>query len=63
MPSDGTHDELVDADPVPVIKAKAIRLHVIYTALKEAGFSKSQSESFVAELVPEEFNGDSIQNF
>lgn len=49
-------DEL-PADELTALDAAAMRLHEVYQSLQRAGFSKKQAESYVAELVVEEFNG------
>lgn len=44
-------------DELTALDASALRLHEIYQSLLRAGFNKRQAESYVAELVGEEFNG------
>lgn len=46
-------DDLKNQDSI--YDAPAARLHEVYLALRRQGFTKTQAESFVAELVPEEF--------
>lgn len=46
-------DDLKNEDSI--YDAPAARLHLIYEALKAAGFTKTQAEGFVAELVADEF--------
>lgn len=47
-------------DVLTKLDAAALRLHEIYLSLKRAGFTQRQAESYVAELVPEEFNGPTV---
>lgn len=44
-------------DEMTALDAAACRLHEIYQSLLRAGFNKRQAESYVAELVQDEFNG------
>ena len=51
-----THEDPPD-DFVSELDQRSIRLHEIFSSLRQAGFTKTQAESMVTELVPETFSG------
>lgn len=50
-------DEQLPPDEVTKMDAAAMRSHEAYQSLLRAGFTRRQAESYVAELVIDEFNG------
>jgi hypothetical protein len=53
---DTTHGDPAD-DFVSELDQRSIRLHEIFSSLRRSGFTKTQAEGMVTELVPETFGG------